>query len=224
MPVSRPERQVTPPAQRLSIAFAVSGAARYVGGLDMGRAWVRALRRAGLPLAYSFGFNPHPRVSLAAPLPVGFAAERELVDAYLDARVPPATVAERLSSQLPPGLSVRGVEDLPLQAPPLASRVQAADYVVHLLDPAPADLPERLARLLAAKSLPYARVRPGKEVRFDLRPRIIEARLEEQHAEPVLFLRLQLGPSGAARPEDVLAALGLDPMAARITRLALILA
>lgn len=223
MPVSRPERQVTAPVQRLSIAFAVSGAARYVGGLDMGRTWVRALRRLRLPLAYSFGFSPHPRVSLAAPLPVGFAAEHEWVEVYLDARVDLADVARQLPAQLPPGLSVRGVEELPLNAPPLASRIQAADYAVQFLDPPPADLAERLARLLEADTLPFTRVRGGKEVRFDLRPRILQARLEERTGAPALILRLQHGPSGAARPEDVLSALGLDPLAARVTRMALAL-
>jgi len=224
MPVSHPEHTVTAPVQRLSITFAVGGAARYVGGLDMGRTWVRALRRLGLPLAYSFGFNPHPRVSLAAPLPVGFAAEREWVEVYLDARVDPADVARRLPAQLPPGLSVRGVEEVPVDAAPLASRIQAAEYAVQFLDPPPADLAERLARLLAAESLPFTRMRGGKEVRFDLRPRILAAHVEARDGEPVLILRLQHGPSGAARPEDVLSALGLDPLATRVTRMGLRLA
>lgn len=224
MPVGRPQREVTPPAQRLCITFAVSEGARYAGGLDMGRTWVRAFRRLGLPLAYSFGFNPHPRVSIAAPLPVGFAAEHELVEAHLDARVDPADVAERLPAQLPPGLTLRGVEELPLQSPPLPSRIRAADYVVRFIDPPPADLPERLARLLAAESLPFTRARAGKSVSFDLRPRILEARLEPRDAEPTLVLRLLHGPSGAARPEDVLSALGLDPMLARATRMGLVLA
>lgn len=223
MPVSRPERQVTAPVQRLSITFSVGGAARYVGGLDMGRTWVRALRRLGLPLAYSFGFSPHPRVSLAAPLPVGFAAEREWVEVYLDARVDPADVARRLPAQLPPGLRVHAIEEVPVDAPPLASRIQAAEYAVQFVEPPPADLAERLARLLAAESLPFTRARGGKEVRFDLRPRVLAARIEEREGEPALILRLQHGPSGAARPEDVLTVLGLDPLAARVTRTALAL-
>lgn len=223
MPVSRPQRQVTPPVQRLCIAFAVEGGARYVGGLDMGRAWVRVCRRLGLPLAYSFGFNPHPRVSIAAPLPVGFAGECELVEVQLDARVEPAELALRLPAELPPGLSLRGVEELPLDAPPLPAQVRAADYVVRFLDPPPPDLDDRLARLLATESLPFTRRRAKKEVRFDLRPRILEARIETAAGWPVLVLRLVHGPSGAARPEDVLTVLGVDPMSARATRAGLVL-
>ncbi len=223
MPVSPPQRQVNPPAQRLCIAFAVEGGARYVGGLDMGRAWVRACRRLGLPLAYSFGFSPHPRVSIAAPLPVGFGGERELVEVLLDARVDLADVAKRLPAQLPPGLTLRDLAELPLDAPPLAAQVRAADYVVRFLERPPADLEVRLAQLLAAESVPFRRARAGKEIHFDLRPRVLEARLEEQAAEPVLMLRLAHGPSGAARPEDVLTVLGVDPLAARATRMRLLL-
>jgi radical SAM-linked protein len=220
MPVSRPQREVVAPVQRLVIAYAVEGPARYVGGLDMGRAWVRALRRLGLPLAYSFGFSPHPKVSIAAPLPVGFGAERELLELQLDARVDAGELARRLPAELPPGLALRGVEELPLDAPPLAAQVRAADYAVRFLDPPPPDLGERLERLLAAESLPFTRVRAKKEVRFDLRPRILEAHLDGG----VLSLRLAHGPGGAARPEDVLTALGVDPLTARVTRLGLILA
>ncbi|HOR01343.1 MAG TPA: TIGR03936 family radical SAM-associated protein [Anaerolineae bacterium] len=223
MPVKQPQREVTAPVQRLGIAFAVAGGARYVGGLDMGRAWVRACRRLGLPLAYSFGFNPHPRVSIAAPLPVGFAAERELVEVHLDARVDPQELAARLPGQLPPGLTLRGVEELPLDSPPLPARVQAAEYLVRFLDAPPADLAERLARLLEADSLPFTRVRAVKQVSFDLRPRILEAQLDTCMGQPLLTLRLVHGPSGAARPEDVLTALGVDPMTARATRTGLVL-
>ncbi len=223
MPVRGPQREVIAVAQRLCIAYAVGAGARYVGGLDMGRTWVRALRRLGLPLAYSFGFNPHPRVSIAAPLPVGFAAERELVEVHLDARVEPRDVAARLPAELPPGLSLRGVEELPLDSPPLPARVQAADYVVRFLEAPPADLAERLAQLLAAESLPFTRARGGKEMHFDLRPRILEAPVEVREGQIALLLRLVHGPSGAARPEDVLTALGLDPMAARATRTGLVL-
>lgn len=221
--MSRPQREVTPPVQRLAIAFAVDGSARYVGGLDMGRTWVRAFRRLGLPLAYSFGFNPHPRVSIAAPLPVGFAAEHELLEVQLDARVDPADVARRLPAELPPGLTLRSIEELPLDAPPLPAQVRAADYVVRFLDPPPADLADRLARLLAVQALPFTRTRAKKEVSFDLRPRILAARLAERPSGPLLTLRLVHGPSGAARPEDVLKALDIDPMTARATRLNLIL-
>ncbi|MDI7276297.1 MAG: TIGR03936 family radical SAM-associated protein [Anaerolineae bacterium] len=212
-----------PPVQRLRITFAVAGPARYAPHLDVTRAWVRALRRLGLPLAYSHGFHPHPRVSLAAPLPVGYAAEREVLDIYLDAPVAPEELAARLRGALPEGLTVRGVEVAPMQAPPLPSQVVAADYTVSLPG-APPDLRERVERLMAAESLPFTRARRDREVRFDLRPRILRAGVQECDGQVVLSLRLAHGPGGAARPEDVVAALGLEWAGAQATRTGLVFA
>jgi radical SAM-linked protein len=212
------------PVQRLRVTFAVCDAARYVSHLDLTRAWVRALRRLGAPLAYTHGFNPRPRVSVAAPLPVGFGGERELLDVYLDAPLEPRGLAGRLQAGLPAGLVVRGIEEVPLQAPPLPSQLQAADYVVSFLEPPPEDLERRVGRLMAAESLPFTRKRQGREVRFDLRPRVLQAEVEERDGQAALRLRLIHGAGGAARPEDVVSALGLDPAYARATRIGLVLA
>lgn len=218
-----PGTVVTAPAQRLCIAFAVSGPARYAAGLDMARAWVRTFRRLGLALSYTHGYSPHPRLSAAAPLPVGFAAEHELLDVYLDSPVDPQELAERLRGELPAGLALRSVEAIPLDAPPLPSRVRAADYVITFLEAPPQDLEARLQQLLGAESLPFTRVRQAKEVRFDLRPRILSAEVEAVARPSRLLLRLVHGPGGAARPEDVLGALGLAPETTRITRMSLVL-
>ncbi len=159
---------------------------------------------------------------MAAPLPVGFAGERELLELYLEAPIDPQKLMEGLHSQLPVGLAVREVEVVPLEGPPLPALVTAADYVVSLYE-APADLAGRVGSLMAAESLPFTRVRRDKEIRFDLRPRILRAEVQECEGRPSLLLRLAHGPGGAARPEDVVAALGLDPRQARSTRVGLVL-
>ncbi len=214
--------QATPPVQRLRITFAVDGPAKYVPHLDITRAWVRALRRLGLAVAYSHGYHPHPRVALAAPLPVGYAAEWEMLEVFFDEAVALEELAARLCGALPGGLTVREVEAVPLQAPPLASQVVAAEYAVVIPQP-PADLQARVQRLLAAESLPFMRVRRDREVRFDLRPRILRAEVEQRDGEAVLTLQLTHGPEGAARPEDVVSALGMEWGEARATRRRLIL-
>ncbi|MCL6430067.1 MAG: DUF2344 domain-containing protein, partial [Anaerolineae bacterium] len=114
------------------------------------------------------------------------------------------------------------VEAMPLQAPPLASQVVAAEYAVVIPHP-PADLQARLERMLAAESLPFTRVRKDREVRFDLRPRILHAEAEERDGEAALTLRLAHRPEGAARPEDVVSALGMEWGEARATRRRLVL-
>lgn len=223
MPVS-PNANGAPPEARLRITFGVGGAAKFVSHLDLTRTWVRALRRLGVPLAYSMGFNPHPRISVAAPLPVGFAAECEILDLYLDAPVDPDDLAKGLRSELPAGLTLRGIEPVPLQAPPVPSQVVAADYVISFYEPPPQDLAERVQRLMTADSVPFTRVRRDKEIRFDLRPRILQAEVDESAGQSVLRLRLAHGPGGAARPEDVAEVLQLDWRNARATRTALVLA
>ena len=76
--------------QRMRVTFATDDTVKYVGHLDMARAWERAIRRARLPLAYSQGFNPQARMHFAAALPVGFTGQAELIDVFLDAEVEPA--------------------------------------------------------------------------------------------------------------------------------------
>jgi len=223
MGMSVGKKAATAPIQRLRLTFAVSGVARYISHLDQIRAWVRAMRRLALPLAYSQGFNPQPRISAAAPLPVGFAAECELLDIYLDAPVDPGQLAAGLRRQLTAGLTLRAAAEVPLAEPPLPSQVVAADYVVRFLDPPPPDLAQRLARLLSSSSLPFTRVRQGKRIEFDLRPRLLAARIEECAGRPALILRLSHTPGGAARPEDVVQALDLPPASVRATRTRLVL-
>jgi len=212
------------PVERLRITFAVTGSACYIGHLDLARAWVRALRRLQLPVAYTHGYNPRPRLSIAAPLPVGFAGEQELLEALFDSPVDPQALTQRLLSELPNGLALRGIEKVSLQAPPLPSQVIAADYVVSFFEPPPTDLPQRVEHLMATASIPFTRIRQGKKTHFDLRPRILKAQVPRRDGQAILILRLAHGPGGAARPEDVLEALGLEVGNARITRTGLVLA
>ena len=90
-----------PAASRLRVTYAVDEPLCYTSVLDMGRHWERMVRRARLPLAYSQGFHPHPRLLFAAPLPVGYRATRELLDLYLLHAVEPAEASAALERQSP---------------------------------------------------------------------------------------------------------------------------
>src|SRR5512137_863511 len=96
--------------QRMRVTFATDDTVKYVGHLDMARAWERAVRRAHLPLAYSQGFNPQARMHFAAALPVGFTGQAELIDVFLDADVEPADFLARLAPALPGGIRLTGAE------------------------------------------------------------------------------------------------------------------
>ena len=107
--------------QRLWLTFAVEGSLRWLGHLDLFRAWERILRRAGLPLLYSRGFNPRPRMAIALPLPVGFTGEEELLDVLLTRPVPRLELIHRVRPQLPAGLVLRSVEEVDLRVASLHS-------------------------------------------------------------------------------------------------------
>src|SRR3712207_1821047 len=109
--------------QRLRVTFARGDVLRYITHLDLMRSWERALKRAGLPLAYSEGFTRHPQIALAAPLPVGATAEAELMDVFLAEPLDSAKFRARLAAQTPPGLAIEAVEEVPLAWPSLQSLV-----------------------------------------------------------------------------------------------------
>src|SRR3954466_6457186 len=104
----QPEQQA-PPVQRLRLRYAKRGRARFTSHRDFGRAFERALRRAGIPMAYSSGYSPHPRISYATASPTGAASEAEYLEIALAEVCVPDLVATELDTALPPGLDVVAV-------------------------------------------------------------------------------------------------------------------
>lgn len=101
----QPEQQA-PPVQFVRLRYAKRGRARFASHRDFGRALERALRRAGVPMAYSSGFNPHPRISYANAVPTGAASEAEYLELGLAERVEPMQLASALTSALPDGFEI----------------------------------------------------------------------------------------------------------------------
>lgn len=199
---------------RIHIYFAKTEAMRYTGHLDLQRTWERTLRRARLPLAYSQGFKPHPKINLPAALPLGFTSEAEIAEVWLEREMPLEEVETALKAALPPGLQVYRISVEDARAPKLQNRLRAAEYRVTLEEP-PADLPQRMEAFLAAESCP--RERRGKT--YDLRPLVEALRYVPPNQ---LVMRLAARPSQTGRPDEVLRALGLSPHRARIHRTALV--
>jgi len=210
---------------RLRITFAKQGALRYIGHLDLHKVWERSLRRARLPLAYSQGFHPQPKIQLAAALPLGFTSRAEVLDLWLTENLDPASLPAALREVMPPGLTILGVEQVDERAPALQTEVIAAEYQVEITEAGPvSDLNERLASVMAAESLP--RERRGK--RYDLRPLIEELSLIPRPSSSgnggkrMVLMRLSARPGATGRPEEVLAVLGISLEAARIERMRLL--
>ena len=206
--------------QRLRITYRKVGALRYVAHLDLMRTWERALRRARLPLAYSKGFSPHPRLALAAPLPVGMVGEGELMDVWLDEPAQPSAVQQRLQAALPPGLEIAEVRDIGERLPSLQASTRFASYRVRLAAPdiAVDGLRRRVDKLLALAELRVEEERGDKTRSYDLRATIRTIEVETAGDEVVLRMDLDLTPERTGRPASVLAVLGVTAEPLEVAR------
>ena len=205
---------------RARITFSKQGALRYTGHLDLHRLWERAMRRADLPLSYSQGFHPQPKISLASALPLGFSSRGEVLDVRFNEEIPTEEIATRLKDSLPPDIQVTNVESVDEREPALQTQVLSATYDVHLTEPVDgSDLTRKVEELMMSESLP--RERRGKF--YDLRP-LIETLDVITEADGKVWLQMKLAARDGAtgRPEEVLNALGIEPEYTRVERTRLI--
>jgi radical SAM-linked protein len=215
---------------RLRVTFAKKGSLRYIGHLDLHQIWERTVRRAGLPLAYTQGFHPGPKIQIAAALPLGFSGRAELVDIWLNELKEEDAIScrELIQSASPPGLTIIRLEAVDERAPALQTQVAAAEYEVILLDSAAdSDLGTKINALMEKSSLP--RERRGKP--YDLRPLIQSLTyLPAKHPQSgvgeegggMLRMVLSAREGATGRPEEVLAELGIQMEGLRIERTRLI--
>lgn len=199
------------PVQRLRITFALDGAMRYASVLDHGRTWERMLGRAGIPLAYTQGYNPHPRIQFAGGFPVGYSSACECVDILLTQELLPEDLLERLTPQCPRGIALLACRTVPIRARSLQASLQAAAYTVTCETMIAADqAQEAIDRLLVQESVPAVRVKKGREVTYDLRPLVHDLKLLPGTPKTLVFhMNLKCGAQGSGRPEQVLKALGI---------------
>lgn len=202
--------------QRLRITFSKIGPTRFIGNLDLARTIERSLIRASIPLAYTQGFNPRPRLQLADALPLGFTSECEIIDVWLLEQLQPDVVMARLIPVMAPGLVIRDVIQVELRNLAIQNLIEASCYQVRLLDPMDlATLEERVKQLLSVDTI--IRQKRGKQ--YDLRPLIHSLHIEgDSEGNICLTMELSLSPGNTARPDEVLLALDLDPLAAQIHR------
>ncbi|MBC7236447.1 MAG: DUF2344 domain-containing protein [Chloroflexi bacterium] len=214
------------PVQRLRIVYTVEGPLRYISVLDKGSTWERLLRRAHVPMAYSQGYNPRPKLQLGTALPVGYSSECELLDVFMARRMPLDAFLSAILAERPPGLGVRQVCEVPLRALSVQARLREALYEVQVWsDVSPTSLRQAIEALMACKEATSRRRKGKGMVEYDLRPLILDIRHEgAQNGVHRLFMHLRNGPEGSGRPEEVLEKLGMADVRYRIHRKALILA
>lgn len=206
---------------RIQITFSKQGALRYTGHLDLHKLWERAARRAELPLAYSQGFHPQPKLSIAAALPLGFSSRCEALDMRLERDIPLEGLRDTLQGTLPSGIQVLSIEQVDDRAPVLQTQVVSAEYEVIVTEAGSgSDLKRRVDSVMDAESI--IRSRRGKE--YDLRPLIESLTLtptplpEGEGQEVRVFMKLSAREGATGRPEEVLDELGIAFEETRIER------
>lgn len=186
----------------IRIKYTKLGKIRWIGHRDVARAMERAFRVVQLPLAFTEGFSPHPKVSFGLALSTGHESEAEYLDLVLADDVDLDLLPSTVSEALPTGIAVVGVERLVDRAPALQEAVTAVNWRVEIA-PA-ADARERMAAGLEAAALETTRRRKGREVREDVRPVIRSAVVRD---DTTVDMELNTQPR-SAKPGEVLAAIG----------------
>ena len=210
--------------QKLRLRYAKRGPLRFTSHRDVARAFERALRRAGVPMAYSQGFTPHPKISWIGASPTGVASEAEYVEIQVVELVDAVRLVTRLDAVLPPGLDL--LEAVPASAQgSLTERIEASRWHIELSGVSREALQEAVDRLLSVDEVQVERLTKQGMRQINVRPAIVSAEvsgINEAYGILELVVR-QLTP--AVRPDDVMSALrvvaALDPpVPAKATRMA----
>jgi radical SAM-linked protein len=183
------------PVQRIRLRYAKRGRLRFTSHRDFARAFERSLRRAGIPMAYSAGFHPHPRISYVGAAPTGVASEAEYLEIALAERRDPAELAAALDAALPPGLDIlQAVDAADCRPGSLADAIQASSWRLEI-SADPAELEAAVGKFLGAEEVLVERL--TKDGRRD-----IDAR------GPVLAVSVSAGVSADSAESDMPAVAG----------------
>ncbi len=207
-----------PPVARVRLTYQKLDRARFLGSRELMTTFVRACRRAGLPLAFSGGHHPLPRMSFGPALAVGVGSLGELVDVELAEPWSPDDVMSALNAQLPEGLTMVDAETVPLAAPSIERALRTFSYSVSVPD-LPArqlsadEIAARVAAFDATPTFPVEKIVKGTQRTIDARPLASVTHT----GSTTLLVEIRSAPAGTPRPRELAAAvLGLSPMEAHL--------
>jgi radical SAM-linked protein len=219
-----------PRPARIRIRFSKFGRIRFTSHRDLARVWERSLRRTRIPVAYSEGFSPRPRLRFGLAL----ATAHESCGEYLDVDLVPgadvdlATLPGLVDPTLPPGIHVQAVARVEPGTPSLQEAVESCSWLVEVPDLDEARAHQLVEQVSTANELPVTRVRKGKSVTDDIRPSVLSLRVADPaerplaaHWQPVgALLRAELATQPrACRPAELLAAVDETLEEGRVVRL-----
>ena len=190
------------------INYEVKGSLAFLSHLEVMRLWQRAMLRCHLPIAWTQGFNPRPKLSLGPARNVGVEGLSEYLDAEFDGMVKSTELIEKLNSILPEGVTVLKVREIPQGTKMLEAVINEAVYKVSFLNGMPEDAAQKAADLMAAEECLYIRKSPKGEKEIDLRSYILGMEIKEDD----LMLSVKAGTGGSLRVAELLAVLGYGDM------------
>jgi radical SAM-linked protein len=212
-----------PPVQRLRLRYTKRGRLRFTSHRDIARVFERALRRAQVPMAYSSGFSPHPKVSWVGAAATGVASEAEYVEISLAVRCDPEAIRQSLNASLPDGIDL--VEAVEAEAGTnLPERVQASSWMIELGGVSTAELGAAVATFLATEAVEVERMTKNGLRVFDTRSAVVSMSATGDDDCAILAMVVK-HVTPAVRPDDVLSGLRsvsdlVTPVPPAATRLA----
>jgi radical SAM-linked protein len=225
LPPKSPDGPPPPPVvQRVRVCYAKRGRLRFTSHRDIQRAFERALRRASVPMAYSAGFTPHPKISWAGAAPTGTASEAEYVELGLAERLEPERLRASLDEALPPDLDILAVDES--EGGSLADYLEASVWRIELPGISAQQGRAAAAAFLAAERVDVQRLMKNGMRTFDARSAVVELLALDDLPSVCAILRVVVRhATPAVRPDDVLTGLGavaglVPPVPPRVTRLA----
>ena len=230
----RTEKQVREPkpgVQRVRFRIGRVDDTRFLSHLESMNAWIRALRRARAPLAYTQGFHAHPRVDFSAALPTGEESTGEYMDVVLEERADVAELYARLSATVPRGFLVLGAAEAPLKTPSLMSSVERIRYVL-MCGGDREEIATRVWSLMSSETIEVERTvkvrgkRKGRGRRrvkerkmLDIKPFIAGLEVRQADGDVVVIdFETIHAEQKMAKPKEIVALLGLDPVATRVLK------
>lgn len=205
-----PDREIIPVVQKVRIRYAKRGPLKFSSHRDFQRAFERAVRRVGVPMAYSAGFNPHPKISYANAAPTGTASEAEYVEIGLAKHVDPTKLLAALAAAMPRGLDI--VDAVTAATPDFVERLEASEWKISLPGVADEVIAPALEQLLGREEVIVSRMTKSGIRNFDARQAVIKATLDtRENTESGMscaIIRLVVRhTTPSVRPDDVLSAI-----------------
>jgi len=197
----------------LRSCFSVKGNIKFLSHLDLLKVMERTMRRAQIPVSFSQGFNPHPKMAFGTAKSVGLASECEYFDVELDGEMDPVDFRTKLQEKCPIGIEINDTKEISPEEPALMAVINCASYQVVVKvtrELSPEELDKKIGSLFSQSKIMVERVSPKRKKEFDIRPGIISLTYSLYAPEKIIFeMDLNMGNQGNVRPGEVIDALGI---------------